>query len=39
MEITARVRSILGVEKVHFEEKYLGLPTPQGRIKRGFSAS
>ena len=30
-----QVRAILGVEKVDFEAKYLGLPTPCGRIRRG----
>lgn len=30
-----QVRSILGMERLDFEEKYVGLPTPQGRIKRG----
>jgi hypothetical protein len=30
-----QVRSVLGVEKVEFEEKHLGLPTPLGRVKRG----
>jgi hypothetical protein len=25
----------LGVERVDFDEKYLGLPTPLGRVKRG----
>jgi hypothetical protein len=29
------VRAILGVERVHFDEKYLGLPTPLGWVKRG----
>jgi hypothetical protein len=29
-----QVRAILGVERVDFEEKYLGLPTPKGRMKR-----
>lgn len=28
-------RDILGLERVDFEEKYLGLPTPRGRLKRG----
>jgi hypothetical protein len=30
-----QVRTILGVERVDFDEKYLGLPTPLGRVKRG----
>jgi hypothetical protein len=30
-----QVRNILGVERIDFEEKYLGLPTPSGRVKRG----
>jgi hypothetical protein len=30
-----QVRAILGLERVDFEEKYLGLPTPKGRLKRG----
>jgi hypothetical protein len=30
-----QVREILGLERVEFEEKYLGLPTPKGRLKRG----
>jgi hypothetical protein len=34
-EQTQQVRGILGVERIDFEEKYLGLPTPRGRIKRG----
>jgi hypothetical protein len=25
--------SVLGVEKMQFEVKYLGLPTPEGRLK------
>jgi hypothetical protein len=25
-----QVREILGLERVEFEEKYLGLPTPKG---------
>jgi hypothetical protein len=29
------VRSILGVHRVQFDEKYLGLPTPLGRVKKG----
>jgi hypothetical protein len=29
------VRSILVVERVDFDEKYLGLPTPLSRVKRG----
>lgn len=33
-EELAQVRAILGVERIHFEEKYLGLPTPNGRMKR-----
>lgn len=34
-ELTERVRAVLGVERAQFEEKYLGLPTPSGRMKRG----
>jgi hypothetical protein len=34
-EITDQVRSVLGVEIVDFEAKYLGLPTPNGRVQRG----
>jgi ribonuclease HI len=30
-----QVRAILGLERVDFEEKYLGLPTLKGRLKRG----
>jgi hypothetical protein len=30
-----QVRDILRVERIAFEEKYLGLPTPRGRMKRG----
>jgi hypothetical protein len=30
-----QLREILRVERIDFEEKYLGLPTPQGRLKRG----
>jgi hypothetical protein len=29
------IREILGVERVEFEAKYLGLPTPDGRQKKG----
>lgn len=32
---TQQVREVLGLERVEFEEKYLGLPTPKGRLKRG----
>jgi hypothetical protein len=28
------VRDTLGLERIDFEEKYLGLPTPNGRLKR-----
>jgi hypothetical protein len=31
---TQQVREVLGLERVEFEEKYLGLPTPKGRLKR-----
>lgn len=31
--LTEEVRPRLGVEQVAFEAKYLGLPTPEGRIK------
>jgi hypothetical protein len=30
-----QVRLTLGVEKLDFEAKYLGLPTPYGRVRRG----
>ena len=30
-----QVKSILEVERADFEAKYLGLPTPHGRILRG----
>lgn len=33
--ISDQVRAVLGVERVHFEAKYLGLPTPSGRLRRG----
>ena len=33
--ISEQVRSVLGVERVDFEAKYLGLPTPNGRVRRG----
>jgi hypothetical protein len=33
--VAEEVRRILGVERVGFEEKYLGLPVPTGRFKRG----
>lgn len=29
------VRRILEIERVDFEDKYLGLPTPEGRMKKG----
>ena len=29
------IRNMLGVQRVDFEAKYLGLPTPTGRLKRG----
>jgi hypothetical protein len=29
------VRRTLEVERVDFEEKYLSLPTPEGRMKKG----
>lgn len=29
------VRAILGVVNVNFEERYLGLPTPNGRMTKG----
>jgi hypothetical protein len=32
---TQQVREVLGLERVEFDEKYLGLPTPKGRLKRG----
>jgi hypothetical protein len=28
------VKSILGVQNIPQEEKYLGLPTPEGRVKK-----
>jgi hypothetical protein len=30
-----QVRDLLGVQRIDFEAKYLGLPTPAGRVKRG----
>jgi hypothetical protein len=33
--ITDEVRHILGIERVGFDEKYLGLLVPTGRFKRG----
>lgn len=30
-----QVRDVLGVQRVDFEAKHLGLPTPHGRLKRG----
>lgn len=29
------IKGILGVESASFESKYLGLPTPEGRMKNG----
>jgi hypothetical protein len=34
-EAIHQVQEILGVERIDFEQKYLGLPTPQGHLKRG----
>lgn len=33
--VSNQIRDILGVQRVDFEAKYLGLPTPMGRLKRG----
>jgi hypothetical protein len=33
LEVTDDIRHTLHVQKVHFEPKYLGLPTPEGRMK------
>jgi hypothetical protein len=33
--IQAQVRGVLNVMKPEFEDKYLGLPTPEGRLTRG----
>jgi len=30
-----QIREIFGVQRIDFEAKYLGLPTPMGRLKRG----
>lgn len=30
-----QVRQVLGLQRIDFEAKYLGLPTPHGRIRRG----
>jgi hypothetical protein len=35
MVIIEEVRRILGIKKVGFDEKYLGLPLPTRRFKRG----
>ena len=35
MEDQERVRSVLNVNVLDFEDKYLGLPTPDGRMSRG----
>lgn len=34
-ETREEIRDVLGVESVTFESKYLGLPTPEGRMKDG----
>lgn len=34
-QIQEEVRSILGVTSLYFKEKYLGLPTPDGRMSHG----
>ena len=33
--ISTQVRTVLGVERVDFEAKYLSLPTPNGCVHRG----
>ena len=33
--VQAEVRSVLNVSSAVFEEKYLGLPTPDGRMSKG----
>jgi len=33
--VSNQIKDILGVQRVDFEAKYLGLPTPTGRLKRG----
>jgi hypothetical protein len=35
VETRAEVRNVLGVTKETFEAKYLGLPTPEGRMSNG----
>lgn len=34
-DTSEQLRAVLGVERVDFEAKYLGLPTPNGRIRCG----
>uniref|UniRef100_A0A452Y213 Reverse transcriptase domain-containing protein n=1 Tax=Aegilops tauschii subsp. strangulata TaxID=200361 RepID=A0A452Y213_AEGTS len=33
--VQEEVRSVLQITNLHFEEKYLGLPTPEGRMSKG----
>ena len=33
-----QVRIVLGVERVDFEAKYLGLPTPNSRVRADYSS-
>ena len=34
IDIQEQIRQVLGVERVDFEAKYLGLPTPDGTLKK-----
>lgn len=35
LEITKVIKQILQIEKSNFEDKYLGFPTPEGRMNKG----
>ena len=35
MDVQERIQSVLHVNVLSFEDKYLGLPTPDGRMSRG----
>jgi hypothetical protein len=35
LEAQESIKQILGYETSHFEDKYLGLPVPEGRLKNG----
>jgi hypothetical protein len=37
--VVNQVRQILGIERAGFDEKYLGLPMPEGRLKSGWFQS